>query len=52
MSWLEEMAINVVMGLLHQFIKNPAKAASLRTLLLGLASDIFTSYGIIPPTYT
>ena len=52
MEFFEQMAITVVMGLLHQFIKNPAKQAQLRVALLELADSIYESYGIVPPQHT
>lgn len=52
MTWLEEMAISVILGALQQFIKNPAKAAAMRTLLLGIADEIDVTYGLTPPTHT
>lgn len=52
MSWLEEMAISIILGALHQFVKNPAKQAAMRTLLLGVADDIYVSYQVVPPTHS
>lgn len=52
MSWLEEMAISIILGALQQFIKNPAKKAAMETLLLGIADDIYVSYQIVPPAHS
>lgn len=46
---LEAVAISVVLGVLQQSIKNPAHAALLKETLVGLATDIFTTYGMTPP---
>ena len=48
MNFLEHFAINMVLGLLQLVIKNPAKRAELQNVLLGLADDIYTAYGIAP----
>jgi hypothetical protein len=49
MSWLEQFAITIVLGVLNQVIKDPTKKAALQSVLLGLANDIYESYGIVPP---
>jgi hypothetical protein len=49
MSWLEQFAITIVLGVLNQVIKDPAKKAALQTVLLGLANDIYAEYGMVPP---
>lgn len=49
MNWLEQFAITIVLGILQQVIKNPAKKAELENVLVGLATDIFVSYGLTPP---
>jgi len=51
MTWLEEMGVHLVLSLLQQFIKNPSKKSALQSLLLGLADDIYVSYGLTPPTH-
>jgi len=51
MNWYEEMIISMGLGVLHQVVKNPAKLAALRALLLGFADDIYASYGITPPQH-
>lgn len=51
MTWLEEMGINLVLSLLHQFVKNPAKQVAMRGLMLSLADDIYVSYMITPPAH-
>lgn len=51
MQWFEQMAISIVLGILHQVVKNPAKQAELRGVLLTLADDIYTSYAIAPPAH-
>lgn len=52
MSWLEELAVNVFISLIHGLVKNPAKQTALRGLLLGIADDLYVSYGIAPPAHT
>jgi hypothetical protein len=52
MSWLEEFAITMILGILNQVIKDPAKKAELQGALLGLAADIYAAYGQVPPTGT
>lgn len=51
MNFLEQLAINVILGVLQQVIKNPAKKAEMRAILLGLADDIDISYGLTPPAH-
>lgn len=46
---LEAFAVSIVLGVLQQVVKNPAHAAMMKEMLLGLATDIFTTYGIVPP---
>ena len=48
MSWLEQFAITIVLGILQQVVKNPAKKAELKDVLVGVANDIYASYGIPP----
>ena len=45
---MEEFIINMVLTLVKQAIKNPAKAAALKTALLELATEINGLYA--PPT--
>lgn len=52
MDWFEQMAITVVLGILQQIVKNPAKQAAMRSLLLSLADTIDETYGLVPPTHT
>lgn len=52
MSWLEQFAITVILGLLQQVIKNPATAAVLKAQLVGVANDIYLVYGMTPPAPT
>jgi hypothetical protein len=51
LSWLEQLAISVLLGVLHQVVKNPVKAAVVKVHLLGLADDIYVSYGLVPPAH-
>jgi hypothetical protein len=52
MSWLEQFAITIVLGVLNQVIKDPAKKVELQSVLIGLANDIYESYGMVPPSPT
>jgi hypothetical protein len=49
MNFLEHFAIAMVLGLLQQVVKNPAKKAELQAVLVGTATDIFVAYGMTPP---
>lgn len=49
MNPLEAFGISLVLGVLQQVVKNPAHAATMKEILLGLAADIYTTYGIVPP---
>jgi hypothetical protein len=49
MNWLEQFAITIVLGILQQVIKDPTKKAALQTVLVGVANDIYASYGLVPP---
>jgi hypothetical protein len=51
LTFMEEIGINIVLSLLHQFVKNKAKAAAMQGLLMSLADDIYTSYGVTPPAH-
>lgn len=46
---LEAFAITLILGMLQQTVKNPAHRAALGSQLLGVASDIFLAYGVVPP---
>jgi hypothetical protein len=48
LTWLEEMGINLVLSLLHQFVKNPEKQQAMKALMLSVADDIYCSYGLAP----
>lgn len=49
MTWLEQLAISVIIGILQQVVKNPTHAAELESILVGLANDIYETYGLTPP---
>lgn len=49
MSFLEQFAITVILGLLQAVVKNPTTAAQVKNQLLGVAGDIYMAYGITPP---
>ncbi len=51
MNWWEEMALYVVLGVVRAVVKNPAKRAALRGILLSLADDIYTTYELTPPAH-
>lgn len=51
MEWFEHFIIMSFLGIIHQVVKNPAKAAALQHILLGAADDIYSSYGVTPPTH-
>jgi hypothetical protein len=44
-SFIESMAIEFMLSLLSAVIKNPAKAAALKTQLQNIAQDIASLYG-------
>lgn len=46
---LESFAINMVLGVLQSVIKNPAHSAALENQLVGVANDIYMTYGLTPP---
>lgn len=48
LNWWEEMAMNVVLGIVSGVVKNPAKKASLEAILLHIADTIYVTYGIVP----
>jgi hypothetical protein len=47
---MEDMVIELVIGIVRAVVKNPAKAKALQTVLTTLANDIYTAYGLTPPT--
>lgn len=47
----EEMVIHMVFGIVRGVVKNPAKAASLKSYLLEVADSIYTAYSLTPPTH-
>lgn len=49
MNPLEQFAITIVLGVLNTVIKNPAHKAALQSQLLGVADDIYETYGVTPP---
>ena len=51
MNWWEEMALNIVLGVVHSVVRNPAKRAALRGILLSLADDIYTTYELTPAAH-
>ncbi len=50
-NWWEELAINLVLGLVHGLVKNPSKQSTFRSILLHLADSIDIAYGLTPPTH-
>jgi hypothetical protein len=50
MSFLEQWAITMVLGILNSVVKNPAHKAALQNQLVGIANDIYASYGLVPPS--
>lgn len=50
MNPLEAFAITLVLGTLQTVVKNPAHRAALQSQLVGLADDIYTSYGLTVPS--
>jgi hypothetical protein len=50
MSFLEQWAITMVLGILNMVIKDPAKKAELQNQLVGIANDIYATYGLVPPS--
>lgn len=49
MNTLEQFGITILLGVLQTVVKNPAHAATLEAQLVGIANDIYTSYGLTPP---
>lgn len=52
MNPLEQFAVTIVLGVLNTVVKNPAHKAALQNQLLGVADDIYLTYGMTPPTRT
>ena len=52
MNFIIEFAINIILGLLQQVVKNPAKKAALQNDLIGVATSIAETYGytLVPPS--
>lgn len=51
LSWFEHMGIMIVLNLAESVVKNPAKAAGLKGILLSLADNIYSSYQLTPPAH-
>lgn len=49
MNPLESFGITMVLGILQSVIKNPAHKAVLETQLVGVADQIYMTYGMVPP---
>lgn len=49
MNPLEQFAVMMIMSVIQTTVKNPAHKAAVQTQLLGVADDIYMSYGMIPP---
>jgi hypothetical protein len=52
MSFLEQFAINIILGIVQSTVKNPTHKAAVQAQLLGVADDIYLAYGFTPPTRT
>lgn len=50
MNPLETFAITMVLGIVQSTVKNPAHKQMLQNQLVGIATDIFNEYGMVPPT--
>lgn len=50
MNPLETFAVTMVLGILQQVIKNPTHSAAVENQLVGIATDIFLTYGMVPPS--
>lgn len=50
MNVLVNLAVTFILETLQVIIKNPEKAAELKTQLVGAANDIYAAYGMTPPT--
>jgi hypothetical protein len=52
MNFIIEFAINIILGLLQQVVKNPAKKVALQNDLIGVATSIAETYGytLVPPS--
>lgn len=51
MDLFEQMAISMVLGILQQVVKNPAKKAAMQVLLFHVADSIDEIYGVTPPAH-
>jgi len=51
LNFWEEFAVTIVSGLVRHLVHNPAKLAGVRNILLHLADDIYTVFGITPPPH-
>jgi hypothetical protein len=49
MNPLEQFAVTMILGMLQTAVKNPAHKSALQTQLLGVADDIYMTYGKVPP---
>lgn len=51
MNPIEQLAINFVLNIVQEVVKDPAKKALLQAQLIGVATDIATVYGytMTPP---
>jgi|HubBroStandDraft_5_1064220.scaffolds.fasta_scaffold532764_2 hypothetical protein len=49
LSLLVQLAVNLILTVLMEFVKNPASKAALETDLVGVANSIYTVYGLTPP---
>ncbi len=50
MSWLEQLALSVVMALLHGAIKNPAKLKGAEGIIIKIRDDATLLVGAIDPS--
>ena len=48
MNPLETFAITMVLGIVQSTVKNPQHAAILKTQLIGVADQIYMTYGLVP----
>lgn len=51
MDLFEQMVINMLLGILQQVVKNPAKKVALQVLLFHVADSIYETYAVTPPTH-
>lgn len=52
MNPLESFGFTIALGVVHSVIKNPAHAAQVKTLLVGMADAIYSEYGMTTPAQT